>query len=190
MSSGLAAGFALDRQWHWLRGEMETTKKPALLLTARILNARGAPWALIGGLAVQVHHPDPRTTIDIDVGVLSRASIPSGELAAAGFRRTGSHEHSENWMSPDGTPLQFSDDPALAGAITAAGEVVIDGVSLRVIRVVDLLHEKIRAGSDPARRRSKRLQDLADAEALLEAYPELKQHLRPEEVKVLERLPE
>ena len=164
---------------------METTKKPALLLLARILNAQGAPWALIGGLAVQVHHPDPRTTIDIDVGVLSRASIPRSELAAVGFRRTGSHEHSENWISADGTPLQFSDDPALAGAIAAAEEVVIDGVSLRVIRAVDLLHEKIRA-----RRRSKRLQDLADAEALLETYPELRQHLRPDEREVLERLPE
>ena len=186
MSSGLAAGFALDRQWHWLRGETETTKKPALLLLARILNAASAPWALIGGLAVQVHHPDPRTTIDIDVGVLSRASIPSAELTAAGFRRSGS----EKWISSDGTPLQVSDDPALANAITAAGEVIVDGVLLRVIGAVDLLHEKIRAGSDPARRRSKRLQDLADAEALIEAYPDLKQQLRPDEREVLERLPE
>jgi len=40
---------------------------------------------------------------------------------------------------------------------------------------------KIRAGSDPARRRSKRLQDLSDAEALIEANPTLREHLRPDE---------
>jgi hypothetical protein len=81
-------------------------------------------------------------------------------------------------------------DPMLAGAVAAAGEIVVDDVTLRVIEPVDLLHEKIRAGSDPARRRSKRLQDLADAQALLETNPELDQHLRPDEREVLDRLPE
>jgi hypothetical protein len=58
-----------------------------------------------------------------------------------------------------------------------------------VIRVVDLLHEKLRAGSDPARRRSKRLQDLADAEALLEMEPELARELTVSEQTLLGQLP-
>lgn len=33
---GLEEGFILDRQWFWLRGEMERTKRPALLALARV----------------------------------------------------------------------------------------------------------------------------------------------------------
>jgi hypothetical protein len=44
-------------------------------------------------------------------------------------------------------------------------------VHLRVIGRTDLRHEKLRAATGLARRRSKRLQDLADAHALLESTP-------------------
>jgi hypothetical protein len=181
MTSGLAAGFMLDRQWHWLRGEMDKTKKPALLLLGRILAESRTPYAIIGGVAVQVHHPDPRTTIDIDVAVMTRDAIPRDALAAAGFRR----EHFDNWAFTDGTPIQFTSDPALAPAIETAGEITLEDVTLRVITAVDLLHEKLRSGSDPARRRSKRLQDLADAQALIEAHPHLERELRDDERDVL-----
>lgn len=89
----------------------------------------------------------------------------------------------------DGTPVQFIDDPMLAGAVSSAGDVFVDDIRLRVIQVVDLLHEKIRAASDPARRRSKHLQDLADAEALIESTPECAQQLAAEERAILDRLP-
>jgi hypothetical protein len=186
MVSGLAAGFLLDRQYHWLRGEMETTKKPTLLALGRLLDEARVPYVIIGGVAVQVHHPDPRTTVDVDVAVLSRDAIPRDALTAVGFQITGSFEHSENWRSPDGTAVQFSDDPALAGAVSAPHEVELDGVPLRVMNVVDLLHEKIRSGSDPARRKRKRLIDLSDALALLEAHPDLAQHLRDDERAILD----
>jgi hypothetical protein len=189
MSSGLSAGFLLDRQWHWLRGETDQTKQPALVALGRILAEERVPYAIIRGLAVQVHHPDPRTTLDMDIAVLDREAIPHRALTAAGFRFGASFEHSENWLAADGTPVQFTDDPALAAAVIAAGEVLLDGVTLRVIRIEDLLHEKLRAGSDPARRRSKRLQDLADAEALLECSPSLADSLTPEERALLDKLP-
>ena len=189
MSSGLSAGFMLDRQWHWLRGEMDTTKKPTLLILGRLLSESRIPYAIIGGIAVQIHHPEPRTTLDIDLAVLSRTTIPAEALIAAGFRLVGSFEHSQNWIASDGTPVQFTDDPMLADAVSSAGTIVVDDVTLRVIEPIDLLHEKIRAGSDPARRRSKRLQDLADAQALLETNPELAQHLSADEREVLDRLP-
>jgi predicted nucleotidyltransferase len=189
MSSGLAAGFLLDRQWHWLRGEMDQTKQPALLALCRLLADERVRYAIIGGLAVQVHHPDPRTTLDIDIAVLSRETIPRSALEAAGFDFDAAFEHSENWRARDGTPIQFSDDPALASAVMAAQEVLLEGVALRVLRIEDLLHVKLRAGSDPARRRSKRLQDLADVEALLEVRPELRDALTLEERALLDQLP-
>jgi hypothetical protein len=189
MGSGLEAGFLLDQQWHWMRGEMETTKKPALAALARVLDSARVEYAVIGGVAVQVHHPDPRTTLDIDVAVLSLDDIPREALTSAGFHATGSFEHSENWAAANGTPVQFTDDFALAPAIRSAEVVSIEDVSLRVIRPVDLVRQKIRAGSDPARRRSKRLSDLVDAQGLLEAYPALRGELTTDELAVLDRLP-
>src|SRR5436305_7491213 len=52
---GLETGFLLDRQWHWMRTGMEQSKKPALLAVGRVLFEAGTPYALIGGLALQVH---------------------------------------------------------------------------------------------------------------------------------------
>lgn len=168
---------------------MEQTKKPALLAVGRVLAQTGTPYALIGGLALQVHQEEPRTTLDIDLAVLSRGSIPQAELEAAGFSRTGQFKNSENWLGPGETPVQFTDDPALAAAVARAEEIELEGVRLRVIGRADLLHEKLRAASDPARRRSKRLQDFADAQGLLEAYPDLAAGLTAEERAALERLP-
>jgi predicted nucleotidyltransferase len=190
MSSGLAAGFLLDRQWHWLRGEMEQSKRPALLALARALADAGVPYALIGGLAVQIHQREARTTLDIDVAVLDRAAIPAAALEQLGFRRHERFEHSENWFASDGTPVQFTDDAQLRSAVRQAEELLLEGVKLRVIRAVDLLHEKLRAGSDPARRRSKRLRDLADAQTLLEENPALQEELTDDEIAVLSRMPQ
>lgn len=58
-------------------------------------------------------------------------------------------------------------------AVLDAGEIPLEDMTLRVIRIQDLLREKLRAASDPACRRSKRMQDLADVQSLLEQVPEL-----------------
>jgi hypothetical protein len=181
MARGLEVGFALDRQWHWLRGEMEQTKRPALVLLARIFSDARVPYAIIGGVALQVHQAEPRTTLDIDLAVVSSGDIPRAQLEAAGFRLTGTFSHPENWEAPGGTPIQITDDPALGPAIARAEEIGVGEARLRVIGRRDLLREKLRAAADPARRRSKRFQDLADVQALLEATPELAGALSPEE---------
>lgn len=187
---GLEIGFLLDRQWHALRGEMEATKRPALIALARVLQDARTPYAIIGGVALQIHQSEPRTTLDVDLAVLSFDAIPRDQLRAAGFDLTGRFAHSENWVGPEGVPVQFTDDPALGHAIERALEIELAGVPLRVIGRADLLHEKLRAGSDPARRRSKRLQDLADAQAILEESPELRSALSQAEREILAALPE
>lgn len=168
---------------------MERSKEPDLALLIGILSDVGSAYAVIGGVALQVHQQDPRTTLDVDVAVPDHDEIPGARLEDAGFRKTGRHAHSENWVGPEGTPVQFTDDPALRDAIGRAVEVRIGKLGLRVLRVDDLLHEKLRAGRDPARRRSKRLQDLADAQALIEQHPELERSLAPDERAQLDRLP-
>jgi hypothetical protein len=86
--------------------------------------------------------------------------------------------------------VQFTDDPALADAITRAEDIALEDVHLRVIGRTDLLHEKLRAAADPARRRSKRLQDLADVQALLESTPTLLHELSVAERVLLDQLPQ
>ncbi len=93
-------------------------------------------------------------------------------------------------MGPGETPIQFTEDPHLQQAIRQSQEIVLEDVRLRVIRRVDLLHEKFRAAADPARRRSKRLQDLADAQALLECDASLQQELIAPERALLDTLPD
>jgi len=169
---------------------MERSKEPDLALLASILEEHAVVYALIGGVALQVHQREPRTTLDIDVAVSKRDDIPRRALESAGFRETGRHAHSDNWVGPQGTPVQFTDDPALAEAVSRAVEVQVSDRAIKVIGAADLLHEKIRAGRDPARRRSKRLQDLADAQSLLEQDSGLEQQLTPEEKALLESLPD
>jgi hypothetical protein len=187
---GLEVGFLLDRQWHALRGEMDASKRPALLTLARVLAEASTPYAIIGGVALQIHQAEPRTTLDIDLAVPAFEAIPGDELRAAGFTLGGRFAHLENWVGPEGVPVQFSDHPALGPAVERAVEIDLEDVRLRVIGRADLLHEKLRAGTDPARRRSKRLQDLADAQALLEETPELGDGLSDAERAVLAALPQ
>ena len=189
MVSGFDAGLMLDRQWHLLRGEMERTKEPTLLAVGCILDEAGVAYAIIDGVAAQIHLPEPRTTLDIDLAVVGCDTVPRDRLEAAGFALHDRFVHSEHWRGPDGTPVQFADDPALAGAIARSETIERGGVRLRVIRRVDLLHEKLRAALDAARRRSKRLQDLGDAQALLEADPSLAAELTPAQRALLERFP-
>ena len=47
--TGIETGFLLDQLWHLLRGEMDRSKEPALLLIGRIFADAGIPYAVIGG---------------------------------------------------------------------------------------------------------------------------------------------
>jgi hypothetical protein len=179
MEPSWETGFELERRWHRLRGEMETSKKPALLELARAL--AGFDYAIIGGLALQLHQDEPRTTLDIDVAVVDLKRLPRRDLEGAGFSKTGSFVHSENWKGPGNTPVQFTDDPELAPGVRRAERREIEGLEVRVLGASDLLAAKLRAAADPARRRSKRLQDLADAQGLLERHPELADALTDEQ---------
>ena len=167
---------------------MEASKRPALVAVARILAEQGARYALIDGVALQVHRREPRTTLDIDLVLATRADWPDRVLELAGFRKSGDFEHSENWTGPDGTPVQFTTDPQLAEGIGRAQTFEVEGVHLRVLAAADLLRAKLRAAADRARRRSKRLLDLADAQGLIEDHPELDAALDSSERRLLEGL--
>ena len=90
--SSLEAGFALDRLFRWMEAGMEGSKRPTLVAVARILAENGARYALIGGVALQVHRREPRTTLDIDLVLATRGDWPDRVLELAGFRKSGDFE--------------------------------------------------------------------------------------------------
>ena len=97
------------------------------------------------------------------------------------------HAHSENWTGPGETPVQFSDDPAFAFVIESAARKSFGGGEVRIASPAALVKEKLRAASDPARRESKRFQDLTDAKSLAEEHPEVEEQLTPSERAFLRR---
>ncbi len=194
MVDSLATSFALDRRWFNLRGEMERSKEDALRTVVAVLDESSVPYVIIGGIALQLHRSEPRTTLDIDLAVPDRAMIPSAALTRAGFVYEGTHAHSTNssrasasrssranWKAQDGTPVQFTDDALFRGPIEHAESRTTAGFTLRILRVEDLLVAKFAAARDPARRRSKRAQDIADILALIDDHPELEATITNEE---------
>ena len=65
----------------------------------------------------------------------------------------------------------------------------IHGILMRVASLEDTLRGKIKAWSEPKRRQSKRIKDLADIARLVEAHPELWARL-PSDVQNLIQSPE
>ena len=188
MEEALRISAALDVRFHDLKGDaVVTSKDGAFRELFRILEASGLEYALIGGVAVQLWHREPRTTLDIDVAVKSYESVPRAALEAAGFRMLARHSHSENWTGPGETPVQFSDDPAFGFLIESAARKSFEGGQVRIASPSALVKEKLRAASDPARRESKRFQDLADAKSLAEEHPEVEKQLTPAETALLKR---
>lgn len=157
------------------------TKEKPLRALAAVLEASGTPYALIGGMAVQLYSQEPRSTKDIDIAVPTFEDIPREALERAGFTHEEKFDHSDNWRAPGaGTrkeriAVQFSAEDigipeAVARAILAD---VDDGLRLRIVTVADLAVLKLAAASEPSRRHSKRLGDYTDVVRLLEEHPEL-----------------
>jgi len=179
----LATGYALDRLWGETMGLPDgDSKEGPLRLVAQLLEREHVPYALIGGVAVQLHTEEPRSTLDIDLAVPTYAHVPRAALLEAGFDHTGRHDHSDNWRAPGPGPLkqrtavQFSaEDEGIADAVEHATTVDLGGgVRLRVATVADLVVLKLAAAAEPQRRPSKREHDVADVLALLEEHPDLR----------------
>lgn len=158
------------------------SKEKPLRLVAELLERERVAYALIGGVAVQLHTEEPRSTLDIDLAVPRYADVPHAALLAAGFEHTGRHDHSDNWRAPGAGPLklrtaiQFSaEDVGIADAVARANVVDLEGgLRLRVATVADLIVLKLAAAEEPKPRPSKREHDVADVLALLEEHPDLK----------------
>lgn len=149
-------------------------KVRALVDVAATLDAVGARYALVGGVAVGLHARVPRATVDTDLAVHTshRGGALTRALVAAGFELRGEHEHSVNFRHSSGEPVQLAFDRSFDPMIGRAESFEIDGARIAVVTREDLIAMKERAAADPGLRPSKALRDRADVALLLGDVPD------------------
>jgi len=148
------------------------SKERALAELTAVLSKERTPYALIRGVAIQIHVKEPRTTLDIDIALASYGDLPRRPLEAAGFRFERAFAHSEA-ARKQRTAIQFTVDRLTPETVERARTFRVRGMRLKVATASDLVRLKLAAAEEPARRPSKRLSDIADIQRLLESHPEL-----------------
>jgi len=144
-----------------------------------ILGETGAPYCVIGGLAVNAY-VEPVVSLDLDV-VVTLEDVE--RVCAAAQARALKVEHFDQRVkltsAKSDLRVQLQTDARYQEFIARAEERDILGYRMRVAALPDVLRGKLWAYLDETRRGSKRQKDLADIARLLEAYPSLHESLPP-----------
>ena len=131
------------------------------------------PWCAIGGVAVNHWAEHPMVTQDVDMVVASEAVERTVALLEAEGFRSERFEWSVNFKGRSAVSIQLSTEEFYKDFPSHAVPADVHGILLRVASLDDTLKGKIKAWSEPARRQSKRIKDLADIVRLVEAHPQL-----------------
>ena len=147
------------------------------------------PWCAIGGVAVNHWAEQPMVTQDLDLAVASEAVERVVTLLEAEGFRSERFEWSVNFTGRSAVSIQLSTEAFYSDYPARAVPADVHGILLRVASLEDTLRGKIKAWSEPARRQSKRIKDLADIARLVEAHPHL-WHALPDDLKRQVQRPE
>jgi hypothetical protein len=146
------------------------------------------PWCAIGGVAVNHWAVEPMVTQDVDFVVATEAVEHAVKiLTDAGFRAER-FDWSVNFKGRSKVSLQLSTEDFYRDFPDRAVPADVHGILLRVASLEDTLKGKVKAWSDPQRRKSKRAKDLGDIARLVEAHPRLLQELPSNLQSEIERL--
>jgi len=146
-------------------------------------------WCTIGGVAVNHWSQQAMVTQDVDLVVDAEAVERTiSLLEEAGFH-SERFEWSINFKGRSAVSIQLSTEDFYRDFPSHAVAADVHGILMRVASLEDTLNGKMKAWSEPRRRQSKRLKDLADIARLVEAHPhlwdmltgDLKQHVQPPE---------
>jgi hypothetical protein len=140
------------------------------------------PWCAIGGVAVNHWANEPMVTQDVDFVVAAEGIERAvALLEAAGFQAER-FPWSVNFSGRSKVAMQLSTEEFYREFPSRGVAADVNGILMRVASLEDTLRGKIKAFSDPQRRQSKRLKDLADIARLVESHPQLSE-LLPNEVR-------
>jgi hypothetical protein len=130
-------------------------------------------WCAIGGVAVNHWAQEPMVTQDVDFVVAAEAVERTvALLEEAGFR-SERFDWSINFQGRSQIGVQLSTEDFYREFPSRAVPADVHGILMRVASLEDTLTGKIKAWSEPERRQSKRIKDLADIARLVEAHPRL-----------------
>ena len=130
-------------------------------------------WCAIGGVAVNHWSAEQMVTQDVDF-VVAADSIEKARAALieAGFT-SEEFEWSINFKGHSKVAIQLTTEDMYREFASRGVAADVHGILMRVATLEDTLSGKVRAWSDPKRRQSKRIKDLADIARLVESHPEL-----------------
>lgn len=128
--------------------------------------ARVRPRLFAGSraLAVGIHSGEPFATANTDFAVASDADrkLIIAAMTKEGFAAVGDFAHSTNFRHRSTEPVQLAFDPAFDPMLSRVVMIEVAGARIPVVSKDDLIAMKQRASTDPSRRKSKALRDLAD----------------------------
>lgn len=130
-------------------------------------------WCAIGGVAVNHWAAEPMVTQDVDL-VVATESVEQALVALQSIGFTSERfEWSINLKGTSQVSVQINTEPFYREFPLRSVPADVHGILMRVASLEDTLAGKIRAWSDPTRRQSKRIKDLADISRLVESHPKL-----------------
>ena len=101
VESRLRDSYALDHLWGQTMGlPGGNSKEASLRLVTRLLETAAVPYALIGGVAMQLHSQEPRSAREIVLAIRTYADVPIETLTSAGFEHAGRLPHGDTWLAP------------------------------------------------------------------------------------------
>ena len=144
-------------------------------------------WCAIGGVAVNHWAEQPMVTQDVDFVVASDSIERTvSSLEKAGFR-SEKFEWYVNFKGRSAVSIQLSTEDFYRDFPSRSVPADVHGILMRVASLEDTLKGKMKAWSEPERRQSKRIKDLADIARLVEAHPGLWELLTDELKKQVRR---
>lgn len=147
-----------------------------------VLEKADVAWCAIGGIAVNHWAEQPMVTEDVDLVVTSDfVEHAISFLEKEGFR-SERFQSSVNFKGHSAVNIQLSTEDFYRDFPSRSAPADVHGILMRVASLKNTLRGKIKAWSEPTRRQSKRIKDLADIARLVEAHPLLWKQL-PDDLK-------
>jgi hypothetical protein len=130
-------------------------------------------WCAIGGVAVNHWAQEPMVTQDVDFVVAADAIDRTILLLEQAGFKSEKFDWPVNFQRRSKVSLLLSTEEFYREFPSRAVAADVHGILMRVASLEDTLSGKIKAWSEPERRQSKRIKDLADIARLVEAHPRL-----------------